>query len=69
MTTLSNECLGSTALLVCLGMLALYGGGRWLGVLIPSAILVCLVASARCHARHAAIDARVDNRTVRTVAK
>ncbi|MGA8761268.1 MAG: hypothetical protein WB562_00110 [Candidatus Sulfotelmatobacter sp.] len=69
MTTPPNESLCFTALLVFLGMLVLYGGGRWLGLLIPAAILVCLVASARCHARRAAVDARVDNRAVRTVAK
>jgi hypothetical protein len=67
MNTASHESLYFTALLVLLGMLALCGGGRWLALLIPTAILVCLAASARCHARRAAIDARVDNRSMKTV--
>jgi hypothetical protein len=64
MKTTSNESLCVTALLLLFGMLALYGGARWLGLLIPSAIVVWLVACARCQARRIAIDARVDNRTV-----
>jgi hypothetical protein len=69
MTTPSTDSLCFTALLVFLGVLALYGGGRWLGLLIPAAILVCLVASARCHARRPGIDARGDNRAVRAPGK
>jgi hypothetical protein len=69
MTTPSTGSLCFTALLVLLGVLALYGGGRWLGLLIPAAILVCLVAGARGHARRAGIDAQVDNRAVRAPGK
>jgi len=63
----SNESLYFTALLVLLGMLALYGGGHWLALLIPAGLLVWVVASARCSARRAAIDAQVDNRSMKTV--
>lgn len=63
MNTTSSESLCFTALLVLFGMLALYGGARWLGLLIPAAIVVWSAASARCLARRAAIDARVDNRS------
>ena len=31
---------GSTMVLIILGVLALYGGARWLLVLIPAAILI-----------------------------
>jgi hypothetical protein len=64
MNTTSNESLGSGALLVLFGMLALYGGTGWLGLLIPAAVVLWLIASARCRARRTVIDARVDNRTV-----
>lgn len=69
MTTTSPDSSGFAALLVFLGVLALYGGGSWLALLIPAAILVCVVAGVRCHARRAAIDARVDNRAVRAQGK
>lgn len=60
MNTTSNESLCLAALLVLFGMLALYGGGRWLALLIPAAIVVWLTASARCQARRSAIDSRVE---------
>lgn len=69
MNTASNESLGFTALLVLFGMLALYGGGRWLALLIPAALLVWLVASARCQSRRAAIDARVDNSSMKSAGR
>jgi hypothetical protein len=47
MNTTSNESLGSGALLVLFGMLALYGGTGWLGLLIPAAVVLWLIASAR----------------------
>ena len=62
MNTTSNESLYFTAVLVIFGMLALYGGGRWLGLLIPAAIVVWLTAIARCQARRSALDSRVENR-------
>jgi hypothetical protein len=64
MKTTSNESLCFAALLLLFGILALYCGGRWLGLLIPAAIVVWLTASARCQTRHAAIDPQVENRTV-----
>jgi hypothetical protein len=65
MNTTSNESLGFGALLVLFGMLALYGGTSWLGWLIPAAVVLWLIASARRQTRRTAIDARVDNRIVR----
>jgi hypothetical protein len=64
MNTMSNESLCFTGAFLLLGVLAIYGGARWLGLLIPAAIILWLAAGARCHARRASIDARVDNRTV-----
>lgn len=58
MQTPSNESWYFTALLIFFGMLALYSGGRWLGVLIPAAILVWLVASVRCHVHRSALTRR-----------
>ena len=69
MKTASNEFLYVTALLVLFGMLALYGGQRWLALLIPAALLVWLVASVRSQSRRSPIDARVDNRSVKTVGR
>jgi hypothetical protein len=65
MNATSSESLCFTALLVLFGMLAVYGGARWLGILVPAAIIVWLATSARCQARRAAIDSGVDNRSVR----
>lgn len=64
MKATSNESLCFAALLLLLGIVALYSGGRWLGLLIPAAIVVWLTASARCQACRSAIDPRVENRTV-----
>jgi hypothetical protein len=64
MTATSNESLCFTALLILLGVLALYGGTSWLSVLVPAAIIVWLIANARRQARGAPIDARVDNRSL-----
>jgi hypothetical protein len=62
MNMTSNESLCCTSLFVIFGIFALYGGGRWLGLLIPAAIVVWLTAIARCQARRSAIDSRVENR-------
>jgi hypothetical protein len=62
MKTASNESLAVTALLVFFGVLALYRGGRWLPLLIPAALLVWLVAGARCQSRRAATHPQVENR-------
>ena len=58
MQTPSNESWYFTALLIFFGMLALYSGGRWLGVLIPAAILVWVVASVRCHTHRSTLTRR-----------
>ncbi|MGA7908394.1 MAG: hypothetical protein WCA16_13380 [Candidatus Sulfotelmatobacter sp.] len=69
MNATSNESWCLAALLVFLGVLALYGGGSWLILLIPAAILACLVASARGHARSSAVDVQVENRVMRAPSK
>jgi hypothetical protein len=40
----SKKSMGGGAVLVLLGMGALYGGSRWLSLLIPAALLVWYVA-------------------------
>ena len=69
MHTESDESLYFSALLILCGGLALYGGERWLFLLVPAAVVVWLVAAARCRARGAAIDARVDNRAGRALGR
>jgi hypothetical protein len=51
MNTRSNESLYFGALLVLFGMLALYGGTHWLGLLIPAAVVLWLIASVRRQTR------------------
>jgi hypothetical protein len=36
----TKESMGWTVLLILLGMAALYGGSKWLSLLIPAALLV-----------------------------
>ena len=36
--------MGWTAILILLGMAALYGGSKWLGLLIPAAVFVWYAA-------------------------
>jgi hypothetical protein len=45
MSTDTREGYGSTMVLLILGVLALYGGVRWLLVLIPAATLVWYAAA------------------------
>jgi len=59
----TSETLGFTALLLLFGILALYGGAHWLGWLIPAAVVVWLIAGARCHSRRDAIDEQAHNRS------
>lgn len=40
----SKKSIGGSAVLILLGMAALYGGSRWLTLLIPAALLVWYVA-------------------------
>jgi len=40
MSVNAKKSLGSTAVLILLGMAALYGGSKWLSLLIPAALLV-----------------------------
>jgi hypothetical protein len=42
---------GSTMVLLILGVLALYGGARWLLVLIPAAVLVWYAAAGETFRR------------------
>jgi hypothetical protein len=44
MSAISKKSATSTILLILLGMAALYGGSRWLTLLIPAAVLVWYVA-------------------------
>jgi hypothetical protein len=40
MSANSKKSVGSTIVLILMGMAALYGGSKWLGLLIPAAALV-----------------------------
>jgi hypothetical protein len=40
MSANSRKSIGSTLVLVVLGMAAIYGGAKWLALLIPAALLV-----------------------------
>jgi hypothetical protein len=44
MSANSKKSMGSTVVLILLGMAALYGGSKWLSVLIPAALLVWYTA-------------------------
>ena len=41
----TKKSMGATAVLVLLGMLVLIAGDKWLGIMIPAAILVWFAAS------------------------
>jgi hypothetical protein len=43
----SKKSMGWTMVLIVLGMAALYGGSKWLGVLIPVALLVWYAGTLR----------------------
>lgn len=43
----SKKSLASTLVLLLLGMAALYGGSKWLSLLIPAALLVWFTAKLR----------------------
>jgi len=40
MSANSKKSMGWTVVLIFLGMAALYGGSKWLGLLVPAALLV-----------------------------
>jgi hypothetical protein len=40
----SKKSMGWTVVLIFLGMAALYGGSKWLGLLIPAAVIVWYAA-------------------------
>lgn len=44
MSANSKKSLAWTIVLIILGMAALYGGAKWLGLLIPAAVFVWLTA-------------------------
>lgn len=44
MSANSRKSMGSTVILIFLGMAALYGGSKWLSLLIPAALLVWYTA-------------------------
>ena len=45
MNAQSKKSIGSTMLLLIFGIAAVYGGPKWLPILIPAAILVCYAAA------------------------
>jgi hypothetical protein len=47
MSVNAKKSLGSTVVLIFLGMPALYGGEKWLILLVPAAVLVWYGASPR----------------------
>jgi|HubBroStandDraft_2_1064218.scaffolds.fasta_scaffold1117116_2 hypothetical protein len=62
MKTKSNEALFFTASLVLLGLLSVYGGARWLALLVPAAVIIWLAVGIRCRMRDETVDRRVENR-------
>jgi len=44
MSTNSKKSMGWTIVLIVLGVVALYGGAKWLSLLIPAALLVWFTA-------------------------
>ncbi len=44
MTANSKRSMGWTIVLIVLGMAALYGGSKWLSLLVPAALLVWFTA-------------------------
>ena len=47
MSANSKKSIGWTFVLILLGMAALYGGSKWLSLLIPAALLVWYTAKPR----------------------
>jgi len=43
----AKKSMGWTVVLILMGMAALYGGSKWLSLLIPAALLVWYTAKAR----------------------
>jgi len=43
----AKKSIGWTVVLILMGMAALYGGSRWLSLLIPAALLVWYAARPR----------------------
>jgi hypothetical protein len=46
MSANSKKSMGWTIVLIILGMAALYGGSKWLSLLIPAALLVWFTADS-----------------------
>jgi hypothetical protein len=44
MSANSKKSMGWTMVLICLGLLALFGGEKWLALLIPAAVFVWYAA-------------------------
>jgi hypothetical protein len=49
MSMKTKKSIGSTLILILLGLIALFAGPNWLGVLIPAALLVWYAASPALH--------------------
>lgn len=43
----AKKSMGWTAVLILMGMAAIYGGSKWLALLIPAALLVWYAAKPR----------------------
>jgi hypothetical protein len=43
----TKKSMGWTVVLILMGMAAIYGGSKWLALLIPAALLVCCTAKPR----------------------
>jgi hypothetical protein len=52
MSTNSKKSMGFTIVLVLLGVAALFGGARWLALLVPAAILVWYGAGSMRNSRN-----------------
>jgi hypothetical protein len=61
MSAEAKKGYGSTMLLLILGVLALYGGARWLLVLIPTAVVVWYAAAGAAFRRRRNLPGMDDN--------
>jgi len=61
MKTPSNKSRGWALILIALGMLAVYGGARWLLVLIPTAAAVWYAAARTTFSRRRNLPSMDDN--------
>jgi hypothetical protein len=58
MSANSKKSMGWTVVLIFLGMAALYGGSKWLGLLIPAALLVWYSATPKFRTSRNSLEGR-----------